>query len=158
MERYKRKFSVKKPISAGTNFLTSSLALMGGRNLGNILNTELQECAYFCHASREPTCTARACNLPAAANQIRGAKQRAGAGKSWLGVQKKQMKGAEVSQWHIQHHEVSKPFGWSISSPCPQAQPHVLSARAQVWQRCRGSGLLGSLLSAISRGNAIHPC
>lgn len=52
---------------------------------------------------------------------------RVGAGKSWLGVPKlanprpppKQMKGTEVLQWHIQHHEVSKPFGRSMSSPCP---------------------------------------
>lgn len=117
MEKCKRKFSDKNSISTGINSLTSSLALMAEeeRNLGDILNTELQECAYFCHVSRESTCIASAYDLPAAANKICGAKQRARAGKSWLGVQKlatppKQMKGAKVFQWHIQHHEVLKPF------------------------------------------------
>lgn len=88
MEQCKKQFSVKNPISTGTNLLISSLALMAeeGRKLGDI-TTELQECAYFCHISRESTCISSAYDLPAAANEIRGAKQRAEAGKSWLGVQ-----------------------------------------------------------------------
>lgn len=131
MKKCKRQFSVKNPISTGVNSLTSSLALMAekGRNLRDVLYTKLQECAYFCHVSREPTCVTSAYDLPAAANKICGAKQRAGAGKSWLGMQKlatppKLMNGTEVLQRHIQHHKVSKPFGWSFSSPClPLPEP-----------------------------------
>lgn len=115
-----------------------------GRKLGD-RTTELQECAHFYHVSREPTCISSAYDLPAAANKIRGAKQRAGAGKSWLGVQElatppNQMKGTGVLQWHIQHHVMSKPFGWSIFSPHPLSDP----AHVQ--------------LSAVSGRNMIQPC
>lgn len=81
MEKCKRKFSVQNPIGTGINSLTSSLALMAeeGRNLGDILNTELQECAYFCHVSRESTCIASAYDLPAAANKICGEELTGGA-------------------------------------------------------------------------------
>lgn len=60
MEKCKRQSSVKNSISTGINFSISSLALNveEGKNLGEILNTELQEYAYFCHVPRGPTCIA----------------------------------------------------------------------------------------------------
>lgn len=86
------------------------------RNLGDILNSELGGCAYFCHISSEIACITSAYELSAPANKVCGAKQRAGGGKSWpWGVQKlapppRQMKGVKAVQWCIRHHEGLKPF------------------------------------------------
>lgn len=55
------------------------------RNLGDILNSELGGCAYFCHISSEIACITSAYELSAPANKVCGVKQRAGGGRSWPG-------------------------------------------------------------------------
>lgn len=170
MERCKRQFSAKTRISTGVNSLTSSLALMAeeGRHLGDNLHRKLQECAYFCHISREPTCIASAHDLPAAASKIRGVKQSRSreelAGGAGAGNSPKTNEGnrgviaAYPAPRGVKSFRMKLLLSLCTAAPrhSPPRHPHPPGASAHVQRQCQCSA--GALLSAIGRGNVIHRC